>query len=507
MHSLSSKADHHPDPLKDRRAGILLHITSLPSRWENGDMGPQAYHFIDFLADSDISVWQTLPLGPTHEDRSPYNCFSAMAGNTQLISIDALIDAGWLTCSEVEQQLASDIPPQQRRQQLLKQAFHSFHQKADAATHSLLTDFINDEKHWLTDYALFWAIKQKNHGRSWIEWPTSLRDRNPSALLDLRHELHNQIEQIQFEQFIFFSQWRSLKQYANNKGILLFGDIPIFVSHDSADVWVHRECFELNNRGEPDIVAGVPPDYFSETGQRWGNPHYRWDFMEKNGFSWWIERITTQLRLYDIIRIDHFRGFEAYWSIPAREETAINGHWVKAPGQALFKKLLQHFGTLPFIAEDLGVITSEVEALRKEFKLPGMKILQFAFDSDANNPYLPHNHEIDSAVYSGTHDNNTTCGWYNALPKQQQQHIQEYLGFPKEAMPWSIIRSALASVAKLAIIPMQDILMLDEKHRMNTPGTCEGNWNWRFHWEQLDNNTPKRLKKMIEIYNRNTKIK
>ncbi len=502
MHTTSTEKTTLHTPLEKRRGGVLLHITSLPNRWENGDMGSEAYHFIDFLADSGLSVWQTLPLGPTHQDRSPYNCFSAHAGNTRLISLDALIDAGWLSSSEVEQQLASDIAPETVRQQLLKKAFHCFHEKADAASHRLLTDFINDEKHWLTDYALFWTIKQKHHGLSWIEWPKPLRDRNPNALLELRHELHEEIAQTQFEQFLFFNQWKSLKHHANKKGILLFGDIPIFVSHDSADVWVHRESFQLTPDGQPDTVAGVPPDYFSETGQRWGNPHYRWDFMEKNGFSWWIERIETQLKLYDIMRIDHFRGFEAYWSIPANEETAINGHWVKAPGRALFKKLRKHFGTLPFIAEDLGIITDEVDALRKEFKLPGMKILQFAFDSDANNPYLPHNHETDSVVYSGTHDNNTTCGWYDALSIEQQQHIQEYLGFPQEAMPWPIIRCAFASVAKLAIIPMQDILMLKEEHRMNIPGTSEGNWLWRFNWEQLDTNTPKHIKQMIENYNR-----
>ncbi|MCF6235137.1 MAG: 4-alpha-glucanotransferase [Gammaproteobacteria bacterium] len=502
MHATSTKITTHHDPLEKRRGGILLHITSLPNRWENGDLGSEAYHFIDFLVDSGMSIWQTLPLGPTHKDHSPYNCFSAHAGNTQLISLDALIDAGWLSSNEVEQQLASDTSAEERRQQLLKKAFHCFQKKADAASHSMLTDFINDEKHWLVDYALFWVIKQKHHGLSWIEWPTPLRDRNPNALLELRHELHEEIAQTQFEQFLFFNQWKSLKHYANKKGILLFGDIPIFVSHDSADVWVHRECFQLTPEGQPDIVAGVPPDYFSETGQRWGNPHYRWSFMEKSGFSWWVERIETQLKLYDIMRIDHFRGFEAYWSIPANEETAINGHWVKAPGQALFKKLQEHFGALPFIAEDLGIITDEVDALRKEFRLPGMKILQFAFDSDANNPYLPHNHETDSAVYSGTHDNNTTCGWYNALSFDQQQHIQEYLGFPQEVMPWPIIRCAFASVAKLAIIPMQDILMLKEEHRMNTPGTCEGNWLWRFNWEQLDNNTPKHIKQMVKNYNR-----
>ncbi len=492
----------HVNPLEKRRGGILLHITSLPGRWENGDIGQEAYNFIDFLADSGISVWQTLPIGPTHHDHSPYNCFSAMAGNSQLISIDAIVNAGWLSSDEVEQQLSSNTSPAKRRHLLLEKAYQTFYRQADLTEKEEFTNFIDNEKHWLTDYSLFRAIKQRYNDLPWIEWPAPLRDRNLNALNKQQHELHKEIAQIQFEQFIFCKQWQSLKQYANSKGILLFGDIPIFVSHDSADVWLHRQCFQLNEDGTAITVAGVPPDYFSETGQRWGNPHYNWEFMEQNGFSWWIERISSQLKFHDILRIDHFRGFESYWAIPAEEETAINGKWIKAPGEKLFKKLQQHFGRLPFIAEDLGVITSEVDALRKEFNLPGMKILQFAFDSGADNPYLPHNHEQNSAVYSGTHDNNTTCGWYNSLSFEQQQHIQEYLGFPQEPMPWPIIRCTFASVAKLAIIPMQDALMLNEEHRMNTPGTCEGNWLWRFKWEQFDSGLVNRLKQIIQAYGR-----
>lgn len=436
-----------------------------------------------------------LPLGPTHEDGSPYQCISAHAGDTRLISPQRLAESGWLTSLD-----AGDAALAQT--ELLRRAHERFQSHADATARKAYSDFIEQHAGWLDDYALFEALRGRYNGAPWWEWPPTLRAREPKALGKARKQLAEPCEQTRFEQFLFFDQWLALKRHANGKGIWLFGDMPIFVARDSADVWANPESFDLDEAGEPRTVAGVPPDYFSETGQRWGNPLYLWDRMQADGFSWWKARIHSQHELFDLIRIDHFRGFEAYWEIPAAEPTAIHGHWVKAPGEALFQTLLEEFHELPLVAEDLGVITDEVETLRDRFQLPGMKILQFAFDGQAHNPYLPHNHVHNGLVYTGTHDNNTTVGWYESLGNDERKRVKEYLGLPGEAMPWALIRAAYASVAKLAIVPMQDVLGLGAEARMNTPGTVDGNWKWRFDWTQVPTDLAARLRHLAETYAR-----
>ena len=335
----------------------------------------------------------------------------------------------------------------------------------------------------------------------WL-WPPTLRDRQPQAMAQARARLADELDFIRFEQFQFFRQWLALKGYANARGVRLFGDMPIFVAHDSAEVWARRPFFLLDDEGHPRVVAGVPPDYFSETGQRWGNPLYDWAYMESHGFAFWVERLQTQLLLFDLVRIDHFRGFEAYWEIPAADDTAINGRWVEAPGDALFRHLHEIFDPLPLVAEDLGIITPEVELLRDGYGLPGMKILQFAFSGDPDNPYLPFRHVANSVVYTGTHDNDTTLGWYTSLDDGQRRHVDEFFGYSQEPMPWPMIRSALASRARLAVIPMQDLLGLDGSHRMNLPGTVEGNWGWRFDWSELDADLADRLRRRVVMYAR-----
>ncbi|WP_341326463.1 4-alpha-glucanotransferase [Methylotuvimicrobium sp. KM2] len=488
------------DILHRRRAGILLHITSLPGNSDNGNLGPEAYRFVDFLNSVGVTVWQTLPLNMPHDDGSPYQCISAHAGNTALIDLDKLVDKGWLSRGERCQECGGS--PSFARECLLNHAYYGF--KLHATEHEKIefTKFCIDKKFWLDDYALFIALRKEFNNLSWNQWPERYKSRNISALKEASRRLSTEIEAIKFEQFVFFTQWQELKDYAARHGVLLFGDIPIFVSYDSADVWVHPEVFKLDEQFEMSVVAGVPPDYFSETGQRWGNPHYNWSYLKKNGFHWWLDRIKTQVEMFDIIRIDHFRGLEAAWEIPVSEPTAINGCWIKAPGQALLKMIFDAFGPIALVAEDLGVITDKVEKLRDDFSLPGMKILQFAFSGGPSNPYLPANLDKNSVVYTGTHDNDTTLGWYRQISEQEQAYVYEYLGQPASSMPYTLIQTALASVANLAIIPMQDILELDTEHRMNIPGTTEGNWLWRFTWDQLLPLHSQRLARAIKLYGR-----
>jgi 4-alpha-glucanotransferase len=485
-------------PLSHRRAGVLLHPTSLPVGAGVGDLGPCAYHFIDFLVSGGFSVWQMLPLVPTHGDLSPYQGLSVHAGNPLLISLQQLHHWGWL--EEPPRDEVEDFIDYRHEQ--LSLAYEGFLAHAGDDVRAELNAFVEQHNHWLQDYALFQAIRQSQGDAHWLDWPVKLRDRKAAALKAAEKKLADAIEHVRFEQFVFFRQWRHLRDYAQQKNVLLLGDLPIFVAHDSAEVWAHREYFTLDEHGKAQMVAGVPPDYFSATGQRWGNPHYRWEGMQADGFMWWKARLKTQLEMFDWVRIDHFRGFEAYWEIPAHEATAMNGRWVKAPGDELFDSLHEEFDPLPLVAEDLGIITAEVDALRKKYNMPGMKILQFAFGSDAGNPYLPHNHRVDSVVYTGTHDNDTTLGWYQSQPVETQAQLAEYLGYPTESMPWPLIRSALASVACLAVIPMQDLLALDGSHRMNTPGTSVGNWRWRFRWEQIDEDLAPRLKRLNHLYGR-----
>ena len=487
-----------PAVFEKRRAGILLHPTSLPGGIGNGDLGAEAHRFVDFLALSGNSVWQMLPLGPTHSDGSPYHALSLHAGNPLLISLERLVEWGWLDKHDpvgVENAIGY-------RLERLTQAHRFFSRHAAPSDRRAFEAFIQSEAHWLEDYALYRALRRELSGQAWHRWPVPLRDREPEALAMARVRLIDNIEQVCFEQFAFARQWQALRAHANERDVLLFGDMPIFVAHDSVDVWTHREYFMLDADGQPTVVAGVPPDYFSKDGQRWGNPLYRWERLQAQGFRWWIERLTTEFRRFDLLRVDHFRGFEACWEIPVTEKTAVNGRWVKVPGEALFQALTTHFGLLPLAAEDLGLITPEVYELRDKFGLPGMIILQFAFDSGHENPYLPHNHCLNCVVYTGTHDNDTTLGWFEDLPAERQLQVVEYLGYPHESMPWPLIRAALASVARLAIIPMQDLLGLGRGQRMNTPGTTDGNWRWRFEWGPIAPGLSERLRRMMRLYGR-----
>ncbi len=493
---------HAQSILDRRRAGVLLHITSLPGGLGNGDLGAEAYRFVDVLGQCGMSVWQTLPVNPTHPDGSPYQCLSAHAGNPLLIDLGWLAERGWLDRDAAT--LTAHASPVQHRRACLDRAFDAYTQLESDEAKTDYREFIEAHASWLNDYALFMALREEQGGRAWQDWPENLRDRDPAALEAAQKRLSRALQQVCFEQFIFFRQWQSLRDYANRRGILLFGDIPIFVAGDSADVWSRRDEFDLNAEGRPRVVAGVPPDYFSATGQRWGNPHYRWNLMEANGFKWWLERFRSQLALYDWVRVDHFRGFEAYWEIPAESDTAMQGHWVPAPGQALLETLVGTLGNgrLPLIAENLGIITPEVEALRERFNIPGMLILQFAFDGGPGNPYLPHNHNPNDVVYTGTHDNDTTVSWFEDLSQDQQSHIKDYLGNPDSSMPDALIRCAMASVAKLAIIPLQDILSLGKGHRMNTPGTVVDNWQWRFEWDQITDSRCADIAGWVELYGR-----
>ncbi len=484
--------------LDRRRAGLLLHISSLPGNGETGDLGAEAHHFINFLKAAGFSVWQMLPIGPTQNDGSPYQSSSMYAGNPRFIGLEPLITDQLLPPDAV----AGETLSQERKEALLQQAWGRFQTlTADAPLKQAFQLFIEQQAGWLDDYSLFCLFHQR-YRCGWWQWPEAIRERRPATLLQEKRYHREQLEYICFEQFLFFRQWEALKQYANGQGIQLFGDMPIFVAHDSAEVWSHQDMFWLDRQGELTVVAGVPPDYFSETGQRWGNPLYRWERMQADGFSFWVERMRHQLQLFDLVRIDHFRGFEAYWEIPASEEHAINGRWVEAPGVALFERLHEIYDPLPLVAEDLGIITPAVEALRLRFHLPGMKVLQFAFTGQADNPYLPFRHETNSVVYTGTHDNDTTLGWYLSLDDRLRLYVDEYLGRSKEVMPWPMIRTALASRSRLAIIPMQDVLGLNGEHRMNLPGTIEGNWSWRFNWSQVEEDLAWRLYQRVEMYDR-----
>lgn len=490
-------------PLKQRRAGILLHPTSLPNALGTGDLGPEAYRFVEFMVASGISVWEILPLSPPHDDGSPYNCVSANAGNPLLISIHLLVQQGWLEVDSDKD--LSALPGSDNvsfRRNKLIEAHQGFLLNATPADKQALTAFINEQAYWVHDYVLYQALRKAHGYKSWTDWPAAERDRQPQALEAARARLQDSIAHGCFEQFIFFRQWLALKQYANSHGIQIFGDMPIFVAHDSADVWANRQYFELDAEGKSLLVTGVPPDYFSPEGQHWGHPHYCWKTMQADGFRYWIERMKVQLQLSDMIRIDHFRGFESYWEIPASSTSAIEGRWVKAPGAEMFQALQDEFGPLPMVAEDLGMVTAEVTALRTQFNFPGMMILQFAFDGSPGNPYVSYKHEFNTVVYTGTHDNDTTMGWLNALSSESKNYIDDYLGSPTEPMPWPLIRSAYASVGLWAIVPMQDILELDNEHRMNIPGTSTGNWQWRFSWDQLPLDMPARLRHLSQLYGR-----
>jgi len=482
--------------LNQRRAGVLLHITSLPSR----DLGRDAYYFVDFLQSIGATVWQVLPLGITHEDGSPYQSLSAHAGNPALICFQSLVEKGWLSEKELCEICGHSSF---HRGCLLNKVFTGFQAQATATEKEDFEEFCKANDYWLDDFALFMVLRQKFNQESWNTWADEYKNRHIEAINDVRFFMKASVKIVKFEQYIFFKQWSALKTYANERGILMFGDIPIFVSYDSADVWANRDVFKLSDAGDMSVVAGVPPDYFSETGQRWGNPHYDWSYLHANGFDWWLERMKTQATLFDIVRIDHFRGLESAWEIPATEPTAINGEWVLAEGEGLLSAITAQFSDVSLVAEDLGIITPEVDTLRSKFNLPGMKIMQFAFSGEADNPYLPENHEENSVVYTGTHDNDTTIGWEKSLNETQLAFVRKTLAIDENAnIAEAMMRCALDSVANLAILPMQDILELDGSNRMNTPGTTFGNWQWHFHWKQVSSELPTRLAKWIKDSNR-----
>ncbi len=470
---------------KQRRAGLLLHPTSLPS----GTLGADAYRLVDFMAEAGLSVWQMLPIGPTHSDLSPYQSLSAHAGNPRLIDTDWLVHQGWLG--------EEDIAGKSRAAILSLAA-----EKLPGQGGEDYQAFCEEQAAWLDDVVLFQTLREIQGGKPWNQWPEEFRQRQPKALAGLRKTHASRLAYHRFEQFLFYCQWRQLRDYARDKGVYLFGDIPIFVAHDSADVWANQRFFRLDGLGNPLTVAGVPPDYFSETGQHWGNPHYDWDAMEADGFNWWVARIASQLQMFDLIRIDHFRGFEAFWEIPGQDKDARNGRWVKAPGRALLRKCFDTFHELPLVAENLGLITDEVEALRHEFNLPGMLVLQFAFDGNPRNPHLPHNHLPLDVIYTGTHDNDTSLGWYDSLNEHDLDYVRHYLGPTTETMPWALIRTALVSTGRMALIPMQDFLGLDGQHRMNMPGTTANNWVWRFDWNQLPTGLAGNIRQLLQVYDR-----
>lgn len=492
-----------------RSSGILLHPTSFPSRFGIGDLGIEAYQFIDFLARSYQQLWQVLPLGPTGYGNSPYASYSALAGNPLLISPERLRDEGLLTDEDINNLPAfaaekvdyDQVEP--TKMSLLQKACDNFKAKAESLLQKEFVGFCESKAYWLDDYALYTALKKAHDGASWHTWEPEIAKRQPEALEQWRQRLNDEIFYYKYIQFEFFRQWSELKRYANMRGVQIIGDIPIYVAHDSADVWAHPDIFCLNETGAASLMAGVPPDYFSATGQLWGNPVYNWEKLQQMNFKWWVQRFQAMLDYFDIIRIDHFRGFQAYWAVKQGETTAINGEWIEAPGSALFQALREQIGKLPVLAEDLGTITPEVEALRDEFEFPGMKILQFAFGSGADNPYLPFCYHRNCVAYTGTHDNDTTVGWFNQLSDYEKENLLRYLGCTSsEGIHWDLIRLALGSVANQAIIPLQDILGLGTEMRMNIPSRAEGNWGWRYQSDALTEEVSDRLKTLTLTYGR-----
>ena len=502
-----------------RASGVLLHPTSLPGPFGIGDLGPQAYAFADFLLSSGQSLWQVLPLGPTGYGDSPYACYSAFAGNTLLISPEQLVTEGLLNQSE----LASPLPPANEevdfarshalKDDLLRKAYERYKRTTDTGLRSAFETFAQKYTAWLEDYALFRALKDAHDGIAWNKWEPALVRRTPRALARAREQLRDEVEAQMFYQFLVFRQWFALKTYCNENGIQLVGDVPIFVAHDSADVWTNPEEFKLDKNGTPLVVAGVPPDYFSTTGQYWGNPLYDWDRMQQEGFKWWIDRVQATLNVVDIIRVDHFRGFAACWEIPGGDETAERGQWVEAPGRELFTAIRKALGELPIIAEDLGVITPDVVALRDDFGFPGMRILQFGFGGDTKNIDLPHNYTTNIVAYTGTHDNDTTVGWFQSVAgegstrtakqiEQERTFCLNYLNSNGKEIHWDFIRVLLSSVANTAIVPLQDLLGLGTEARMNLPNSTKGNWTWRFKAGALNEKIGTRLKDLTDWYGR-----
>lgn len=492
----------------NRAGGILLHPTSLPGDYGIGDIGTNAYKFVDFLKKNNFRVWQILPLGPTGYGNSPYQCFSAFAGNPYLISIEQITKdykvSDNIQKPDVRNPAKIDYEPIiQYKMAFLKNFFENYFTKLKLSTNEEYLQFKNEQEYWLHDYALFMSIKDQFNQKSWLDWDLEFKLYNKKTLQEWSDQHTNEIEFHKFVQFLFFSQWTELKTYANSNGITIVGDIPIYVSLDSSDVWSNQKLFFLKE-GKPMVVAGVPPDFFSKTGQLWGNPIYNWPLMKKNGYKWWLSRISQMLQLVDIIRLDHFRGFEAYWEVPGTAKTAETGKWIKGPDESLFKVLKKKFSPLPLIAEDLGVITPEVNELRKKFSFPGMKILQMAFgDHDfVEKRFLPHNIEYNSVSYTGTHDNLPILGWWNESSDETKESVLEYLNDTEDNIISNLIRTVWASTSALAVIPMQDLLHLGSDSRMNFPGTLSNNWEWRFQWSDLREQYIEEVQRFTEIYER-----
>ena len=491
-----------------RTSGILLHPTSLPGRFGIGDTGEGARRFVDFLVESGQTLWQVLPLGPTGYGDSPYACFSAFAGNPLLVSPQTLQDEGFLRSEDLAgtPDLPSDRVDYDRvihfKTALLRKSFERFERVASSEQKEAFNRFCWEEASWLDDFALFMSLKTHSGGLAWNAWDRDVATRQPEAIQRWMGVLAEPIQFHKYVQHQFFRQWSDLKRYANERNVGIIGDAPIFVAYDSSDAWANPDLFHFDEEGSPTVVAGVPPDYFSETGQLWGNPIYRWDVMKRRGYDWWIRRLRTLLRTVDWIRLDHFRGFEAYWAVPAGSPTAVKGTWMKGPGADLFDSLRTSLGELPIIAEDLGLITPQVEALRERFGFPGMKVFQFAFGTNAANPFLPHNFERNYVVYPGTHDNDTVLGWFEGLPQDKRDSVLRYLGTDGSSICWDFVRWAFASVARMAVIQLQDLLCLGSEARMNYPGRLGGNWIWRYTAHMLTDEIGRRLKELSAIYGR-----
>jgi 4-alpha-glucanotransferase len=494
-----------------RSSGILLHLTSLPGSFGIGDMGPQAYRFVDFLAESGQSFWQILPLTPIdrNHDCSPYHSPSAFAGNPLLISPERLVVAGLLADADIAS--APDYPAGRvdfsavtaHKERLFQLAYDRFQARGIDAE---FDRFCRQHAGWLDNFVLFDSLKSHYHGDSWNKWPVEIRDRDPHALLTAQNELGKRVQELKFRQYIFYRQWSDLRRYCRQKHIQIIGDIPIYLPYDSADVWMHPELFKLGEDKQPSVVSGVPPDYFSDTGQLWGHPVYRWDALQKSDYAWWIRRLGHQLELFDVVRIDHFRGLVAYWAVPASEKTAINGKWVPVPVDDFLNKLLKHFAYLPIIAEDLGTITPDVREIMCRYRLPGMRVLLFAFGQDfPTGAFLPHNHVKHCFIYTGTHDNNTVRGWFeNEADAEEKNRLFRYIGrdISADEICWEMIRLAMMSVADTAIIPLQDLLGLGAEARMNDPSEETGNWHWRLDKDPVTRELSGRLREMTETYGR-----
>jgi len=491
--------------LGKRSCGVLLHLSSLPGSGGIGSMGSDARRFVDLLAEMGMSYWQILPLSPPACGNSPYSAFSAFAGNPLLIDLEQIVcdgDLPEIISQESFINTAVDFNAVSKtKMKLLQDAAVRFLAKGDSPNKNKFWEFCNTTP-WLHNYALFMALKQRYKGKSWDKWPAGAALLTAEKYEKFSVELGSEIGIQKYIQWQFFRQWRQLRAYASGREIKIIGDIPIFVGYDSADVWSHRELFLLDSKGKPTVVAGVPPDYFSVTGQLWGNPLYDWDEIGRQKYAWWIERFRWMFELYDVVRVDHFRGFEAAWHVPAKEKTAVHGSWISAPGTLLFDAVFSALGKLPIIAEDLGVITPEVVTLRDRYNFPGMKIIQFAFDSGSSNGYLPHNHPNNCIVYTGTHDNDTLAGWYNSLSDSQRRRVDFYVGNHGKESLASLLRTVFMSVADTAIVPLQDLIGLGAESRINVPGVAFGNWGWRFDWSMIHGEVARLVRDQLECYGR-----